>query len=337
MPSFKKNNANSFAWTATGTVVGTSSGGSEENNLVKRFVATASGDSYLLSEDGDSWTRYQFNLSGNPYLQQIVYGNNKFVTIGNAADGSKSAVSTDGLSWTLGTMPYNFSWSSIAYGDSKFVAVGSYWQNSSAVSTDGITWSGSGAYVFGPYYSPKIAYGNGRFVVSQFSGSTSYFYTSTDGLTWTWNTVAAMQLGQATITSIHYAEDKFVAIDASGKVFYSSDGIADWSETNYPTSGAANFSSMTYGNGSFLAVERATMGVSNKAISSEDGTVWSAMTFGTAGAWSDVVYGNGKFIVAGEGGILSAPDFTSGWTYTSTPDSVNLFSIAYGEWPQVVI
>ena len=80
---------------------------------------------------------------------------------------TKAASSTDGITWTLRTLPASISWQSVTYGNSTFVAV-AYGSATAASSTDGITWTArtlpsSGQWItatagsiVAPYSSPAI-------------------------------------------------------------------------------------------------------------------------------------------------------------------------------------
>ena len=81
----------------------------------------------------------------------ITYGNGRFVTVANIS--ANSSYSTDGITWTQGTvqpisptryfykgiMPVSAYWQDITFGNGKFMAIatGAY----SAVSIDGANWT----------------------------------------------------------------------------------------------------------------------------------------------------------------------------------------------------
>lgn len=71
----------------------------------------------------------------------------------------KVAVSSDGFSWSTGSLPVNAYFQSVAYGGGVFVAVAS---NYIIQSTDGVTWSGVSGYTSDNWI--RVAYGGGRFV-----------------------------------------------------------------------------------------------------------------------------------------------------------------------------
>ena len=84
----------------------------------------------------------------------VCYGNGKFVAVANVnfnGDASASAYSTDGINWTLSTMPVAANWNSVCYGNGTFVAVDSP-SSVSIYSYDGINWTniGNDLKVFDP-------------------------------------------------------------------------------------------------------------------------------------------------------------------------------------------
>jgi hypothetical protein len=84
----------------------------------------------------------------------------------------------------------------------------------------------------------------------------------------------------------------------------STDGTS-WS----PATGEAHYwNSVTYGNGTFVAV-----GVGN-VMTSTDGVTWTTPTYPSSGTWDDVIYGNGLFVAIGE---IIGPD-TDSYSMVST-------------------
>ena len=117
-----------------------------------------------------AWSAVQFGGSG--YYVAIVAG------------GNQSAYSTSGVTWTAGgTLPSTAGWSSIAYGNNRFVAIATGSQ-SVAVSVDnGTTWSAATPGLPSSQTWTKIKYGAGLFVA--IASSTAVCATSPDGLVWT--------------------------------------------------------------------------------------------------------------------------------------------------------
>jgi hypothetical protein len=233
------------------------------------------------SSDGVTWTAATrpSSLSG-----PVAYGNagflSRFVMLEFSANiiwdaygsgylpGSNRAFYSDnGTSWTQVTLPSTCLWNSVAFGSSKFVAVGT--TNTfpnvpcAAYSWDGVTWTsftmpdsgwniffgGSKFIAFGPNdkmgyssdgttwtyitvansgtFSSSIAYGNGKYVAVG-----SYSATSTDGITWT-RSASPLPVG---VNCVDYELNRFVALQggsSGGKFLYSSDGL-NWSSGTMP-------------------------------------------------------------------------------------------------------
>jgi len=96
-------------------------------------------------------------------------------------------------------------------------------------STDGINWTaitdrilatGNGNNGF-----PKIAYGGGKWVATNFTKHIAY--SQDDGITWSTDgvTVSGMDNKDITVSGIAYGNGRFVVIYNSGEIVSSSDGI----------------------------------------------------------------------------------------------------------------
>ena len=104
------------------------------------------------------------------------------VTYGNSkfvavASGSdKAAYSTDGINWTASTFPSSAGWRSVTYGDGKFVAVANS-SNESAYSTDGVNWTESTLPSSTNWTS--VTYGDGKFVAVAYGSDASAIFSVT--------------------------------------------------------------------------------------------------------------------------------------------------------------
>ena len=220
----------------------------------------------------------------------VCYGNGKFVAI----DGYSNifAYSTDGITWTQGTMPSKQSWNSVCYGNDKFVAVAQSTGDLSKVfaySTDGITWT-QGTMPSAQNWN-SVCYGNGKFVA--IVNSTNVFAYSTNGINWTQGTMPSSQSWY----SVCYGNDKFVAVsrgtttNGSNIFAYSTDGI-NWTQGTLPSSNYWGY--ICYGNGKFVVIT--TSVPRNNVAYSVDGINWTEGTMPSTQYWMSVCYGNGKFV-----------------------------------------
>jgi hypothetical protein len=91
---------------------------------------------------------------------------------------------------------------------------------------------------------------------------------------------------------------------------------------------SATWSSITYGNGVFVAVARNSADVAY----SSDGSTWSSATIpGGVASWYSVTYGNGEFVAVANNSADAAYSVDgSAWTLATLPSSSNWQSVAYG-------
>ena len=282
-----------------------------------KFVAGGSMGKMAYSSDGVTWTAATKNNSfGSSLFQDIIYTGDKFYAVGS---DMKMMYSGDGITWTDATKDIfnEFQLSSInrtnlqgiAYGGGKFVVVGYYSGYSSpnarmAYSTDGITWTSliddnKTIEAFSQSRSIySITYGNGKFVIGGTQGNMAY---SSDGENWT--AVTDSTFGTNNINGIVYGNGKFVAVGSNRKIAYSSDGET-WTAVPTANTGFTNVRiyNITYGNGYFVAVaEDSKLAYSTNA---ENWTLVSGMEniFASFEDIRCVAYGDGKFVIGGEGG-----------------------------------
>jgi hypothetical protein len=270
---------------------------------------------------------------------------------------------------TQGAMPSNDYWTSVTYGDGKFVAI-TYSTNLSAISTDGLNWTqsnlpsrgngtwrdvayGGGIFVAvtdsttaatstdGVNWTQRtmpnlgarsITYGGGKFVAVGFTATDNNVATSTNGIDWTVGT-----LGNS-YSSVTYGAGVFVAVRGSGAYAAVSANGIDWTSTEMPQ--AAFWSGgVAYGNGLFVAVSNSPVagnsGLPRAAATSINGVNWTPreMPVSEYGfeQWSDIAYGNGYFLVVASTGYSSAVS-TDGinWSLVSMPSGVSAESATYG-------
>ena len=228
--------------------------------------------------------------------------------VATANSSDKGAYSADGISWTEMSMPTSRKWYSVTYGDGKFVAIASE-TDKGAYSADGITWTEMSMPVSADWRT--IAYGNGKFV-SIAIGSDKGAY-STDGVTWTGFTLPATR----NWTSVTYGNGKFVSMAYNQYGAYSTDGI-NWVEMSMPTS--TYWYDVTYGDEKFVAVASN----SSSAAYSIDGITWTKTTLPASVTWGGVAYGSGKFVTIAfnsDKGAYSTDGIT--WTEMTMPANGN--------------
>lgn len=151
-----------------------------------KFVAINRSGGAAYTTDGVTWTASPITTNANyTTWRDITYGSGKFIAIMSSRNAG--AYSSDGISWTIFSLPASYAWKSVAYGDGKFVVVsGDYNGSSGTASTaamyslDGISWTET-TLPASQYWS-DVVYGNNRFVaISNDSDVAAY---SEDGINW---------------------------------------------------------------------------------------------------------------------------------------------------------
>jgi hypothetical protein len=240
----------------------------------------------------------------------IGYGGGKFTGLANA--DSTLTVSEDGVLWTPQSLPSSATWSSIAYGSSYWVIISS---GGSGISGSKVLYSNSNLATWKTSYLPsignwsKVAYGNGKFVAIT-SNSASSSYSLNFGATW----VAGTGLPNTTWSGLTYGAGTFVAVATGGtQAARSTDGIT-WASSTLPNSTA--WSGVAYGNGRFVAVSSTL----SKAAYSLDGITWSQSLYSVLG--TNIAYGNGVFILAGDDPFCYTSEDGIVWTKTAVVPGV---------------
>jgi hypothetical protein len=267
-----------------------------------QFVAVGGGGRMASSPDGVTWTAVTDSGFGTSGISAIVWTGSIFVAGGSAG---KMARSTDGETWTAVTDSAfgNNNILSIAWDDAKFVAVGI--GSRMASSPDGVTWTAvTSSFGTTPMEgitsiqgiiwngSTFVAFGDNKIAVS------------TDGAAWT----QVPNANKPGLTTTAYLQDiawdgaQFVVVGYQGKMFRSVDEGTTWAAAGPSISGifeAGQIYGITWNGSIFLAVGRY-----GRMAASPDGETWTAVTdaaFLSTDTLSKAVYGNGRFVVVGNG------------------------------------
>jgi hypothetical protein len=104
--------------------------------------------------------------------------------------------------------------------------------------------------------------------------------------------------------------------------------IASWTARS---AAEQNFwSSVTYGNGTFVAVSE---GGTNRVMTSPDGITWTARSAAEQNTWQSITYGDNLFVAVSSGGtnrVMTSPDGIT-WTARSAAEQNTWQSITYGD------
>ena len=290
---------------------------------------------YYRSTDGINWTKYT-NASG---LQNITFGNDKFVSLGHIGSSKLPQYSSDGINWTNITLPdTNVYWSDIFYGNGKFIGVPTNQNYNIIYSTDGINWAsvsvssnsnaiyyGCGAYCNGVYIIPTQKTNNG-------STLTNIYLYSTDGISWSYKTMPSNHFWYSAAASNNlFVMTSGHASIADTAFAYSSDGI-NWTEITMPSN---KYPHIAYGNGYFIV----TVYNSNIFYYSSDGINWTEGTLTNSKEWSPVCYGNDEFLMIASTGTCALINLNptyyqfSGWNKSDF--NITADTAVGGSWSQV--
>lgn len=239
----------------------------------------------------------------------------------------RSSYSLDGISWTEVDLPAVKDWGGVCYGSDKFVAM-AITADTAAYSTDGTSWTQITMPTNTAGSWRNVVYGNGTFVaIPQWGVNAAY---STDGLTWTLTTLPTVE-GDPFWQSVAYGNGKFVAVGGEANVaVYSADGIT-WETAALPST--QDWYSVAYGNNKFVAI---TYG-SDVAAYSADGIAWTQTTMPSSSDWYSLTYGGDKFVAISESayntyyGVAAYSTDGITWVQSTLPEQCHYHpSIAYG-------
>jgi hypothetical protein len=250
-----------------------------------------------------------FSINGTPYfigfwgdtMQTYTGSGTTWGSTTGYPQGSKVSVNFVDY-WAIeansGNQPPSASWSDkyISYTPPAntfgvFIGIST---NSVFYSGDGITW----VQVASPSGNWRdIAYSPSRslFVAVKSDGTSTDIITSNNGVTWTSRTTPIISGGLASIV-YSVSLGLFVAVSenpGTNAIITSSDGI-NWTLRTNPANG---YSSVTFGNGLFVAV--GGTGIST----SIDGITWIARTCpAVSSGLTSVIYGGAKFVAVAKSG-----------------------------------
>src|SRR6266478_4420404 len=205
-------------------------------------------------------------------------------------------------SWSNRASGISSQLSDIAYGGTRFVAVGD--GGKILTSEDGITWtmrdSGTSDGLSG------VAYAGGLFVIGVNSWvSPGFLLISQDGVSWTRSNSGV----NGALSGLAYGNGNFVAVGGRGNITSSPDGT-NWTQRS---SGTGNFLfEVAYGKGLFVAV--GGYGSSATILTSQDGATWAAQTAGLSEVLNGVTFGDGLFAAVGSSGDVATSSDGTNWT-----------------------
>lgn len=268
------------------------------------------GEKQLVEKD-----MHQFKAAGGTteyYVAQIIDG--AAVWGRNTETGLWNFYNTlgvvEGHDWTAATQTLGDTrdWRAIAFGNSKFVSIGSF--GSISTSTDGVTWTTPTQTISGVNTWAAMAYDGTKFVALSANGEIS---TSTDGTTWT-SPVQNADLGLNFWTGLAWDGTQFVAIGDRGYVSTSADGTT-WSTAAYDSDLGNNFwGSLIYDGTQFIALSDYGL-----ISTSSDGSTWTTPeqklpAISGADTWQGLAYGDHRYIAVSYSGNASMSVDADTWS-----------------------
>lgn len=264
------------------------------------FVASGSPGKFLTSSNGSSWNL--ISTPGTNNILKLLRTTNGYLAAAAAGFVLKGADYTNLVPVSTGV---DVNLYGIAYGPSRTVAVGD--GGKVVVSSDLSTWSQVATGTTNRLLA--AAFGDGRFICVGRGGT---ILSSDDGLNFTLRTSPST----GDLADVTFGNGRFIAVEPIF-VNISSNGV-NWQRISL---GSSPFSSIAYGSGRF-----ALGSLTGTMRSSVDyGLTWTRHETGNSIWIHSVVFGNGSFVAAGEGGLIMQSD------------PVVLLSINRGQSPALTI
>lgn len=240
------------------------------------------------------------------------------------AVGSRGEVGTsaEGRDWIFDTSGTRRSLNQVVFGKGVFVAVGDF--NTCLTSTNGIQWTRRQLTTPWPFAGrfTDIAFGNGTFVAA----NGFEVFSSANGTTWTRTEFLSLVPG---IYRINYAAGAFVSwSEFETDIFRSTDGKS-WASVVSPID--RFLEGIAYGNGVAVAVGDASARTNKSLIMTSANFVdWTIRDSGTNEWLHAVAYGAGRFVAVGDYGIIRTSPNGSTWAGAVAPTNRPLLAITYG-------
>lgn len=251
--------------------------------------------SIFYSRDlGATWT--VLGKAANYYVSQIAFGNNIFVAPDNGGSVVSVLDTTNNQTFNY-NLPSTNNWSLCAFGNNVFITIGTGGQaNNQARSLDNAkTWQAS-TFPSDMVNPANLVFFNGMFMVFSGTASFPYYYTSTDGLSWTKrNAPAALAYSRRNMA---VANGALIAVD--GNTTYKTTNGINW--TNNSGGNPFVFSTNLYvlGGGDNVFIAAAAGSATGKLYFSVDGFNWSfrnKLITPTTQSANIPIFANGNFLI----------------------------------------
>ena len=263
---------------------------------VNRYVAVSDQGAALASADGSTWTAVPLmtsNVSTDHFkAYALAHSDTTMVAAGSisptpyTSSSGAVAYSTNGATWTMGSLPAGATPIHGVISGSRFVGLGEGGHLYS--STDGHSWSAL-TTITGVGTLNAGVYGNGRYVAV---GDKGYIAASGDSVAWLAGQVVVVGGNPVNLHGITWTGSMFVAVGDNGLITTSKDGSAWTTPATSAVSGTLRSVSASTG-GEIVIVGDAGI------QTSEDGVHWTARDPNGSVALNGVTYAGGKFVAVG--------------------------------------
>ena len=289
----------------------------EYNNGI--FLIYVTGGNLNSSTDAITWNSYTLPMGYGSW--NLSSGNGLFILTNGTI--TTSAISTNGITWTLGTQT-NTAYSAAAAGRISYNASNLIYNNyglTSSIKTQLDTKINK----LSPTTTNSILNSSTltENIFTIYSQNAKNLLTSTDAVTWNIDAMPVADSGSGPADVI-YANGKYILVYSPSDKFYTSSDQKTWQTITLPI--YDYWSNITIGQGTFVALASG----STTAISSTDGITWNLRTTPLIDTyWTGFKYGNGVFVAVSDSttAIVSTNGIT--WTVRTLPD-IGWNGLAYG-------
>ena len=271
-----------------------------------RIVVIGTSGGVASSTNGSSW---QSDDLGIRDLNDIAWHDGCYIVVGDYGFAAKS---TDGVCWTEIPSVTTNELSTVAWHTGRFVAVGSPYGRPVLSTTDGSSWTDTGARL--GFSCQLLSLGQ---EVLAFSGPAEWAY-SRDGLTWTQADVNGGNFG-----AVAWNGWTFVLFGNEGRVFLSSDGRTWWEQPRLPAN-AIPSDAIAYKDG-FIAVDATGI------LRSSDSFDWERVfPAGSSGRYlTDIASSGSRWVAVGEGGTIITSIDTESWIPAASGTTSTLLDVIW--------
>jgi hypothetical protein len=256
------------------------------------YVSVGAGGMIQTSSDAVNWSFRVSNTSA--YLNDIAYGNNTYVAVGQDTDLCACFLtSSDTQVWSTKKLDFGSKVRAIAYGNGVFAAV------VNGFGTDDV--------------------------------GKSYIYTSKNGVDWT---AAVSEFNRGEFNDITFGNGVFAVACQDMKIMTSPDGVTwtnhkfDGMSSNYGKTGEFSIAHIANGNGMFV------IDIGLIVFISTDCEHWKSSSFNDRQSVQTLEFLNGKFYLTCEAGYIFRSNDGADWIRvpSNAPknDWMSITSMAYG-------